>query len=277
MANSAHLKRWLTSIIALPLLILLIFEGGVVLFTLLICTVAVVALFEYYRIVGVPIRGRENLWLPVLGYATGCGIIWGASKSSYGIILGFMALNFFAAGLGSLKRFPSDMAVIDRIIKQFFGSVYVPLLLSSLVLIRAGAAGIPWIFLLLGVVFAGDVAAYYVGTYLGRHKLCPAVSPGKTIEGAIGGLAGNLLIGSLFKFYLLPQLPWLLSLACFICMGLMAQAGDLFESELKRVGKVKDSGVILPGHGGILDRIDALLFAAPIAYVFKEFLLTAPY
>jgi phosphatidate cytidylyltransferase len=181
------------------------------------------------------------------------------------------------AGLGSLKRFSSDTAVSDQIIRQFFGSVYVPVLLSSLVLIRNGAAGIPWIFLLLGVVFAGDVAAYYVGTYMGRHKLCPAISPGKTIEGAIGGLGGNLLIGSLFKFYLLPQLPWLPSLLCFVSLGLMAQAGDLFESELKRAGKVKDSGAILPGHGGILDRIDALLFAAPMAYIFKEYLLTLSY
>ena len=274
MVQTAHLKRWLTSIIALPLLILLIVKGDAILFALLIGMVTVVALWEYYRIVGVPTSGKSNLWLPVLGYATGCGIIWGAFMGSFGIMLGFAVLNFFAAGLGSLKRFSSDTAVSDHIIRQFFGSGYVPVLLSSLVLIRNGAAGIPWIFLLLGVVFAGDVAAYYVGTYLGRHKLCPAISPGKTFEGAIGGLAGNLLIGSLFKFYLLPQLPWLLSLLCFACLGLMAQAGDLFESELKRAGKVKDSGAILPGHGGILDRIDALLFAAPVAYVFKEYLLS---
>ena len=274
MVQTEHLKRWLTSIIALPLLILLIVKGGAVLFALLIAVVAVLALSEYYRIAGVPTGGKGNTWLPVLGYATGCGILWGAFKDSFGIMLGFIVLDFFAAGLGSLKRFSIDIAVSGHIIRQFFGSIYVPVLLSSLVLIRSEAAGISWIFLLLGVVFAGDVAAYYVGTYLGRHKLCPAISPGKTIEGAIGGLAGNLLIGSLFKFFFLPQLPWLLSLLCFASMGLMAQAGDLFESELKRAGKVKDSGAILPGHGGILDRIDALLFAAPIAYVFKEYLFS---
>jgi len=277
MAQTVHLKRWLTSIIALPLLILLIVKGGVILFALLIGGVTVVALWEYYRIAGVPTRGRDNLWLPVLGYATGCGIIWGAFKGSFGIMLGFVVLNFFGAGLGSLKRFPFDAAVSGSIIRQFFGSVYVPVLLSSLVLIRSGAAGIPWIFLLLGVVFAGDVAAYYVGTYLGRHKLCPAVSPGKTIEGAIGGLVGNLSIGALFQLLFLPQLPWLFSLLCFVSLGLMGQAGDLFESELKRAGKVKDSGAILPGHGGILDRIDALLFAAPIAYVFKEYIMATAF
>jgi len=277
MVQTEHLKRWLTSIIALPLLILLIVKGGATLFALLIAAVAVLALSEYYRIAGVPTGGKGNTWLPAVGYATGCGILWGAFKDSFGIMLGFIVLDFFAAGLGSLKRFSIDTAVSGHIIRQFFGSIYVPVLLSSLVLIRSEAAGISWIFLLLGVVFAGDVAAYYVGTYLGRHKLCPAISPGKTIEGAIGGLAGNLLIGSLFKFFFLPQLPWLLSLLCFASMGLMAQAGDLFESELKRAGKVKDSGAILPGHGGILDRIDALLFAAPMAYIFKEYLLTVSY
>lgn len=277
MVATEHVKRWLTSIIALPLLILLILRGGESWFALLIGLVVITTLSEYYRVAGVPVRGKNYFWLPTLGYISGCGIVWGAFEGSFGIMLGFIVFNFFAAGALSLKYFASDSSITDRIVKQVFGSIYVPVLLSGLVLVRNGTDGIFWLFLILGVVFGGDVAAYYVGTYWGRHKLCPSISPGKTIEGAFGGLAGNLAVGAAFKFWLLPQLPWLLSLVCFLVMGLTAQAGDLFESELKRTGKVKDSGGILPGHGGILDRIDALLFAAPVAYVFKEYIVRLPY
>ncbi|MBW1753268.1 MAG: phosphatidate cytidylyltransferase, partial [Deltaproteobacteria bacterium] len=95
----------------------------------------------------------------------------------------------------------------------------------------------------------------------------------KTIEGSIGGLAANLAVGAGFKHFFLPLLPWGLSLVFFIAAGAAGQVGDLFESQLKRVGNRKDSGELLPGHGGILDRIDALLFAAPVAYFFKEYIL----
>ena len=119
------------------------------------------------------------------------------------------------------------------------------------------------------LIFAGDIGAFYAGTYLGRNKLCPSVSPKKTIEGALGGIAANLLVGGLFFLFVLPPLPWGFGLVALVAMGAAGQVGDLFESVLKRAAGVKDSGAILPGHRGILDRIDALLFAAPLAYAFK--------
>jgi phosphatidate cytidylyltransferase len=123
-------------------------------------------------------------------------------------------------------------------------------------------------------VFIGDTGAYYLGSYFGQHKLCPAVSPNKTIEGSLGGLAASLGSGALIKHFFLPLLPWGLSLLFFLSISIAGQVGDLFESQIKRVAHIKDSGAILPGHGGVLDRIDALLFAAPVAYIFKEYLLS---
>jgi phosphatidate cytidylyltransferase len=147
--------------------------------------------------------------------------------------------------------------------------VYIPLSLSTLVLMRAGPDGVTWIFFILFVVFLGDVGAYYVGTYKGKHRLNPSISPGKTIEGALGGLGANLVVGLVFKAVFLPGLPFLWTAVLVLTMGAAGQAGDLFESEMKRAAGIKDSGNILPGHGGLLDRIDALLFAAPVAYVWN--------
>jgi phosphatidate cytidylyltransferase len=145
-------------------------------------------------------------------------------------------------------------------------------MLGFLILIREDQSGAIWIFLLLAVIFAGDTSAYYVGSYWGRHKLSPAISPGKTIEGAIGGLAANLVVGAIGKTLFLPGLPWSLSLLFFLAVGIAGQLGDLFESEMKRSSNIKDSSNILPGHGGVLDRIDALLFASPVAYIFIKYI-----
>jgi phosphatidate cytidylyltransferase len=183
-----------------------------------------------------------------------------------------IGLNLLVIALISLFQFKTKQTVLDVVIKQLQGIIYIPVLLSFLILIRESTSGMIWVFVLLAVIFAGDTGAYYVGSYLGRHKLIPAVSPGKTIEGSIGGLASNLVVGSVGKTFFLAELPWGLSLLFFLMVGIAGQVGDLFESELKRSSGIKDSGGILPGHGGILDRIDALLFASPVAYIFIRYI-----
>jgi phosphatidate cytidylyltransferase len=184
-----------------------------------------------------------------------------------------LAFNLVIVGFFSIFIYKTNPQVGDIIQKQVQGIVYIPLLLSFLVMIRREPDGMTWIFILLAIIFAGDISAYYVGSYLGRHKLNPAVSPGKTIEGAVGGLAGNLLAGTVGIFFFLPSLSWATAIVFFLAAGIAGQVGDLFESELKRSSSIKDSGGLLPGHGGFLDRIDALLFASPVAYFFKMYIL----
>jgi CDP-diglyceride synthetase len=132
-----------------------------------------------------------------------------------------------------------------------------------------GERGPGWIFCFFCIVAAGDTGAFYSGTYLGRHKLCPWVSPKKTIEGSIGGLAANIIVALVFKT--IPAAFTVGSaLYCFcLAIGIAGQVGDLFASEFKRSAGIKDSGTLLPGHGGFLDRLDALLFASPLAYLLK--------
>jgi phosphatidate cytidylyltransferase len=148
------------------------------------------------------------------------------------------------------------------------GLLYVPLLLSVLPLLKeAGEAG--WLTVTLCMAFFSDTVAYLFGRAFGRHKLYPAVSPKKSWEGSFGGIVGSVLatvgIGSL---WLLPQLPIAHAVGLGVVGSICGQTGDLVESMLKRTFGVKDSGKLLPGHGGFLDRIDALLFVAPVSYYY---------
>ncbi len=266
-----HFKRWITGLVALPFLIFLVYKGGFF-FTILISIAGLIALWEYYRIVfnheARPLSRIILYW----GYGISFALIWSIFLAGSDLTLSVIGLNLLVVALISLFQFKTDYTVLEVIIKQLQGLIYIPVLLSFLILIREGSSGMIWIFLLLAIIFAGDTSAYYVGSYLGRHKLSPAVSPGKTIEGSIGGLAANLVVGAIGKHFFLPEMPWGLCLLFFIVVGLAGQVGDLFESELKRSSGRKDSGVILPGHGGVLDRIDALLFASPVAYIFIRFI-----
>lgn len=114
--------------------------------------------------------------------------------------------------------------------------------------------------------WASDTFAYFVGSVFGKHKLCPTISPGKTVEGALGGIIGSMLAVAGFGWFI--HLPWIHSLALGILIGVMAPIGDLVESAMKRFVKVKDSGILLPGHGGVLDRFDSMLFVVPTVYYY---------
>jgi len=266
-----HLKRWITGLVALPFLIFLIYYGGIP-FLLLIILACICSLWEYYRIVFNAERQPGSSAILWWGYCVGLLILALAHYEGLSSAVLVIAFNLVISGLFSVFIYKSNPQVGDIIRKQVQGIVYIPLLLSFLVMIRRGPDGMTWIFILLAIIFAGDISAYYVGTYLGRHKLNPAVSPGKTIEGALGGLAGNLLAGSVGFHFFLPNLAWPTGIAFFLIVGVAGQVGDLFESELKRSSSIKDSSGLLPGHGGFLDRIDALLFASPVAYLFKMFI-----
>jgi phosphatidate cytidylyltransferase len=119
-----------------------------------------------------------------------------------------------------------------------------------------------------------DTAAYYTGRAIGRHKLAPRVSPGKTIEGTIGGFAAAVVTGYLCKLGFFPEIPAVHALALGATLGMIGQIGDLAESLLKRGSNVKDSGTLLPGHGGVLDRVDSILFCAPVLFYYSRLFIS---
>jgi phosphatidate cytidylyltransferase len=263
-----HLKRIITGLVALPFLIYLIAKGGLPFFVLVLIA-ALLALWEYLKIVyAVPAR-------PVLSLLSGLAmimavlILWAAFRARFDLIILILAADVILAGVIATAEYSRDKAILDAVVKQVTGLLYVPVLLAHILLLRNGGDGMIWVFLLICLVFSNDIGAFYTGTFLGRHKLCPSVSPGKTIEGSLGGLTACFIVGIAFRLFLLPGLAWGWFLVSILSIAVAGPVGDLFESIIKRSGNIKDSGSILPGHGGLLDRIDALLFASPVAYMCK--------
>ena len=183
-----------------------------------------------------------------------------------------LTLSIITFGLVFLFTFRDIKAVAGEVALLFMGFLYVPLLLGHLLLLRGLPMGVQWLFLLSLIVMAGDTGAYYVGCNFGRKKLYPAVSPNKSVEGALGGLAGSIIGAFVAKASFFSSLTVGDCLATALLLGTLGQLGDLFESLLKRSFGVKDSGAILPGHGGVLDRLDSILFAAPAAFYYAWFI-----
>ncbi|HSG98889.1 MAG TPA: phosphatidate cytidylyltransferase, partial [candidate division Zixibacteria bacterium] len=162
---------------------------------------------------------------------------------------------------------PRDLFL--ALISLCWGALYVSLLYPFLFHVRQlGPEGFHWTLLLLGAIWLGDTAAMWVGKYLGKRKLAPTVSPNKTVEGFLGGLAGSVALGLVFGLVLFEQVSPALVAGGALVVSLVGQLGDLVESLWKRSVGIKDSSAFIPGHGGILDRFDSLAFAAPALYVY---------
>lgn len=191
---------------------------------------------------------------------------------SWHYLLAALTLFLLAAAIYFLLRFDDIRQVAAEVGMLAFGFFYVALFLGYLVMLRSGPHGVQWLFLMMFIVMPGDSAAYYIGSKFGRRKLYPAVSPNKSVEGAIGGLCGSLGGALLFRAVFFPEIGILHCVTAALVVGVSGQLGDLFESLLKRSCGVKDSGSIIPGHGGVLDRLDSILFAAPVIWVFAGFI-----
>jgi len=157
------------------------------------------------------------------------------------------------------------------------GFIYCAMLPSFALTMLRLPLGHIWFLLLIACVFAGDIFAYFGGIWFGKEKLMPDLSPNKTRAGAIAGLLGSMLIALLIQHFWLTIMPVWAAIVLAVFTAVLAQNGDLFESLIKRVSDVKDSGSIMPGHGGILDRLDGVYFAAPLIYAAAEYFQTGKF
>jgi len=170
----------------------------------------------------------------------------------------------------ALTTWRGDRDVLGRVSAAAFPMLYLGLPIGALIAIRT-VRGPAALFLLMLTVMVSDTAQYYAGRKFGRTQLAPTISPKKTTEGALGGFVFGMLIMSVAGHWWLPDVSWLIRSLLGAVVVALGIAGDLFESMLKRSAGVKDSSALIPGHGGVLDRIDALLFAAPIYYVVLKY------
>lgn len=170
-----------------------------------------------------------------------------------------------------LYGFDIENRKLEDIFGTFFGSIYVFLLFYFLILIGCSDNSI-YIWTVFLTAFGTDIMAYFVGYAIGKHKLCPNLSPKKTIEGAIGGVAGSVVFNLIFSLIVLEEFPlWLILFS--VIGSVVSQFGDLSASLIKRKLGIKDYGNLIPGHGGILDRFDSVLFVAPVLYIFINLFL----
>ncbi|MEK6627255.1 MAG: phosphatidate cytidylyltransferase [Bdellovibrionota bacterium] len=183
--------------------------------------------------------------------------------TDFALIFSFVFIASF--GVIFHRLFKDLDQILSFVAKSCLGLVYVCFLPATVVWITQTNNGLEWLFCLLAVIFAGDIGAYLFGVNFGKTKIAPTLSPKKSLQGAMGGLLFSLFAALSFK-YLIPSAPIYILVFCGLFGGILGQIGDFFESLIKRVSGVKDSGSIMPGHGGILDRLDGVLFAAPLFY-----------
>jgi phosphatidate cytidylyltransferase len=250
-------SRLITALVGTPVLILIVGWADFWLFTAVFFLILLIALREYFAMV-FPGRVREQLMGILLGSGMSLLLIAPASQEiEFGLSLFlFFGVPTYLFMAGSLEE------RLNSLSWTLLGAFYIGYLLPYWIVLFRLPNGRPWVFFVILVVMVGDATAYFVGRQFGRHQLAPELSPGKTMEGALGYLAGSIVAGFIGARLLLPSLALMEVVGLSGLVSILGQLGDLFESLIKRVFAVKDSSTLLPGHGGLLDRLDSLIFPA---------------
>ena len=261
--------RLIVIAVGVPCLFLITLRGGVF-FLGLVDLIIILGLREFYDLM----RSKGYEPFETLGYFCALAISWYAWRQGVAVPL-ILTASLLMIMIRELFR--ADMSrSLGHIAVTVFGIMYVGWLGSHLVMIRQlpaalgadSAMGAKLVFLVALLTWACDSGAYLAGIAVGRHKLLPRVSPKKTVEGALGGLAGAGLMGWICSLTFVPFITTVSCIALGLLVGILAQLGDLVESMVKRDVGIKDSAELIPGHGGILDRFDSLLFTAPVLYYY---------
>lgn len=255
--------RLISGIILLLGTFLILNFGGDILF-IATAALSLMGMFELYRV-----KKIEKSFLGIWGYVTACVyfIFIRFSLDEYVLLLLIFAFMIWAGVL--VAAFPRY--AVEDVIFAFMGVVYVAVMLSYLYKARMAAHGNYFVWLIFVGAWGCDTCAYCAGKLLGKHKLAPVLSPKKSVEGAIGGIVGAMLLGLLFAVFVNPgmDVDGNVKLFCVLtnlAVAVISQIGDLTASAIKRTYGIKDYGTLIPGHGGIMDRFDSVIFSAPAVY-----------
>ena len=262
-------KRLMSSVVLVILALVLLLTGdGVLALGMLI--LSLIAFRELTKACGVIAEGQKNNALEAVGYA---GIVlyylvvYGSENPVYWV--GMLALIFL--GMMFVYVFSCPRFRAEQVMTAFFSAFYAPVLFTFIFLTRNLPNGIYMVWMIFISSWICDTCAYLTGMAIGKHKLAPVLSPKKSIEGAVGGVVGSALVGAAFGYFALERVfadqnvTWIAALICGVG-AVISQVGDLAASGIKRNHDIKDYGKLIPGHGGIMDRFDSVLFTAPIIY-----------
>ncbi|MEC8423771.1 MAG: phosphatidate cytidylyltransferase [Myxococcota bacterium] len=258
------ITRIVAAVVALGIVVPALVFGGQLGAELLVMLVVLIAMDELARMVSPERVLPASALLVVSGGTVYAALTWGSGD--LGLIA--IALCGLAVLLFGLFRFDDTKRGAEVAMAMAAALVYVPVLLHFLPKVRAFEDGLVWVALIMVVTFSGDTGGYFAGRAFGKTKLFPRVSPNKTWEGALGGIALAVVGACVVKALGLPGVGWGHAIALGVLLDGFGVVGDLVESMLKRAHGVKDSGWIMPGHGGILDRVDSLLFTGPVAFAY---------
>lgn len=263
--GEGSLKRVITALFLVPAVVFIVHYTAAIWLLLSVILIILIALAEYNRLSAVKHGDRLSDFL-VLLFGAATPILFFVGASSYVLALAMIAaFAFFALGMIRSSEFKE---VFLNTAVRTFGVIYIALPFSYFILLRNMENGGKWILLLFTVIWANDTFAMLAGKTLGKHKLSPMISPGKTVEGAVGGLVGGGVAALLYNNFFPVGLGFGSVLLLSVIIGVVGIFGDLFESVIKRAAGAKDSGTIIPGHGGMLDRVDSLVFAVPLLYYY---------
>lgn len=264
--------RLATAAVAIPILLYLIFWAPFFLFRGVVLMFTFLALVEYFSM-AFPDKTHLQGWGIVSGGLVALAIST-ASAQSAALFSGALMAAVTVGLLAALFTRGEPAQSITQLGYTLLGVLYAGAFLPHLIWLRVQPqdTGPAWILFILAVAMAGDTGGYFAGRLWGKHPLMPSISPKKTVEGTFGAVAGNLLAGAIVKALELPDVGWGETLLLSLGAGILGQLGDLCESLLKRAFGAKDSGWLLPGHGGILDRADSLVFPTVLVYYYVNFL-----
>ncbi len=262
------ISRILTAIVLLIPAVYLIGWSPQWLYLLALLLIVERCLVEYFAV----LRQGGFACLPLTGYLLGALVCLAQTLQIHirqSVVLPVIALALLAILIVAMFKVTDLRQYPTAVASTFLGIIYVGFAFSCLLPLRFGmqrdspSGGPNLVFFLFLIIWAGDIFAYFTGRAIGRTPFFQRISPKKTVEGAMGGLAGSLLAGAIFARFFLRSLSWPALIGLCVGIAFAGQMGDLAESAFKRGAGVKDSGSILPGHGGLLDRIDSVLFGAP--------------
>ncbi|MGL1930279.1 MAG: phosphatidate cytidylyltransferase [Desulfotalea sp.] len=258
------MNRIIPGILLAVLWLVLLLKAPSNVFFLVVIVIAFLAADEYLRMAKSEVlRNRERIALNLVILFPVFSVLIFSSQQHLGTSL---LLSFFCLTGYFFYRYAKFKESYEFFSRLLFGVIYIGVLISYFPLLMSLPDGAAWLVITSAITACSDSGAYFVGCSIGKNKLCPNISPKKTIEGALGGLFFAIIAAFASAYLLLPDInPWFLGFVAII-LAIAGVAGDLVESVIKRGTNVKDSGTILAGHGGILDRVDSLLFTVPILY-----------